>query len=94
MLTDNVRRDYFDGREDFINTGKWQKDILKFDNKVIYEQDKWLGDLYFFIEVDGLRFYAVNATNNDKMLDENRCPYGIVISNVSGNDQNVCKKFL
>ena len=33
LLTDNVRRDYFDGREGFINTGKW------------------LGDLYFFIEV-------------------------------------------
>ncbi|MDD5910664.1 MAG: hypothetical protein PUC61_00795 [Bacteroidales bacterium] len=92
LLTDNVRRDYFDGREGFINTGKWQKDILKFDNKVIYQQDKWLGDLYFFIEVDGLRFYAVNAINQDKMLDEKRCPYGIVISNVTGNDQNVCSK--
>ena len=92
LLTDNVRRDYFDGREGFINTGKWQKDILKFDNKVIYEQDKWLGDLYFFIEVDGLRFYAVNAINKDKMLDENRCPYGIVISNVSGNGENVYDK--
>ena len=65
---------------------------MTFDNKVIYEQDKWLGDLYFFIEVDGLRFYAVNAINNDKMLDENRCPYGIVISNVSGNGENVYDK--
>ena len=47
MLTDNVRRDYFDGREGFINTGKW------------------LGDLYFFIEVEGLRFYAVIISGNE-----------------------------
>ena len=47
LLTDNVRRDYFDGREGFINTGKW------------------LGDLYFFIEVEGLRFYAVIISGNE-----------------------------
>lgn len=92
MLTDNVRRDFFEGREGFINTGLWQKNVMTFDTKVIYDQDKWLGDLFFFIEVEGQRFYAVNTSNNDKMLDNNRCPYGIVISNVNGNDPNVCGK--
>ena len=92
LLTDNVRRDFFEGREGFINTGLWQKNVMTFDTKVIYEQDKWLGDLFFFIEVDGQRFYAVNTSNNDKMLDDNRCPYGILISNVNGNDPNVCGK--
>ena len=34
----------------------------------------------------------MNAINQDKVLDKNGCPYGIVISNVSGNGENVFDK--
>ena len=89
LLTDDVRRDYFDGAEGFINTAKWQNGIMDFDVREIYSQNTWIGDLYFFISVGNYHLYAANT--NIKMLDKNKCPYGIVISNVTGNDNNVYK---
>lgn len=89
LLTDDVRRDYFDGAEGFINTAKWQNGIMDFDVRTAYSQNTWIGDLYFFIAVGNSRLYAANT--NIEMLDKNKCPYGIVVSNVAGNDNIVFK---
>lgn len=89
LLTDDVRRDYFDGAEGFINTASWQNGIMDFDVRTAYSQNTWIGDLYFFIAVGNSRLYAANT--NIEMLDKNKCPYGIVVSNVAGNDNIVFK---
>ena len=89
LLTDDVRRDYFDGAEGFINTGSWQDGFMDFDVRTAYSQNTWIGDLYFFIAVGNSRLYAANT--NIEMLDKNKCPYGIVVSNVAGNDNIVFK---
>ena len=90
LLTDDVRRDYFDGAEGFINTAKWQNGIMDFDVRTAYSQNTWIGDLYFFISVGNSRLYAANT--NIQMLDKNKCPYGIIISSVTGNDTEVYGK--
>lgn len=86
LLTEDVRKDFFNGTEGFINTGKWQKEIMKFDVKEVYTQNSWLSDIYFFIQVGGTRLYAANANLKDKIvLDDNKCPYGMLITSVDGN---------
>ena len=87
LLTEDVRKDFFNGTEGFINTGKWQKEIMKFDVKEVYTQNSWLSDIYFFIQVGGTRLYAANANLKDKIvLDDHMCPYGMLITSVDGND--------
>ena len=90
LLTDDVRRDYFDGAEGFINTASWQDGIMDFDVRTAYSQNTWIGDLYFFISVGNYHLYAANT--NIKMLDNNKCPYGIIVSSVTGNDTEVYGK--
>ncbi|MBS7274175.1 MAG: hypothetical protein KIG45_03785, partial [Bacteroidales bacterium] len=90
LLTDDVRRDYFDGAEGFINTASWQNGIMNFDVREIYSQTGWIGDLYFFIAVGNYHLYAANT--NIQMLDKNKCPYGIIVSSVTGNDTEVYGK--
>lgn len=90
LLTDDVRRDYFDGAEGFINTASWQNGIMNFDVREIYSQTGWIGDLYFFIAVGNYHLYAANT--NIQMLDKNKCPYGIIVSSVTGNDNEVYGK--
>ena len=90
LLTDDVRRDYFDGAEGFINTASWQDGIMNFDVREIYSQTGWIGDLYFFIAVGNYHLYAANT--NIQMLDKNKCPYGIIVSSVTGNDTEVYGK--
>lgn len=90
LLTDDVRRDYFDGVEGFINTASWQNGIMNFDVREIYSQTGWIGDLYFFIAVGNYHLYAANT--NIQMLDKNKCPYGIIVSSVTGNDTEVYGK--
>lgn len=91
VLTDDVRRDFFDEVKGFINTGSWQKGFMDFKVREIYSQEKWLGDVYFFIVIGGNHhLYAANT--NISMLDNNKCPYGIIVSNVSGNKDNVYYK--
>ena len=86
LLTEDVRKDFFNGTEGFINTGKWQKEIMKFDVKEVYTQNSWLSDIYFFIQVGGTRLYAANANLKDKIvLDDHKCPYGMLITSVDGN---------
>lgn len=86
LLTEDVRKDFFNGTEGFINTGKWQKEIMKFDVKEVYTQNSWLSDIYFFIQVGGTRLYAANANLKDKIvLDDKKCPYGMLITSVDGN---------
>ena len=86
LLTEDVRKDFFNGTEGFINTGKWQKEIMKFDVKEVYTQNSWLSDIYFFIQVGGTRLYAANANIKDKIvLDDHKCPYGMLITSVDGN---------
>ena len=91
LLTDDVRRDYFDGAEGFINTASWQDGIMDFDVRTAYSQNTWIGDLYFFISVGNYHLYAANTNTNTMMVDKNKCPYGIVVSNVAGNDNIVFK---
>ena len=91
LLTDDVRRDYFDGAEGFINTASWQDGIMDFDVRTAYSQNSWIGDLYFFISVGNYHLYAANTNTNTMMVDKNKCPYGIVVSNVAGNDNIVFK---
>lgn len=87
LLTEDVRKDFFNGKEGFINTGKWQKEIMKFDVKEVYTQNSWLSDIYFFIQVGGTRLYAANANLKDVIkMDDNKCPYGMLITSVDGND--------
>ena len=90
LLTDDVRRDYFDGAEGFLNTASWQDGIMNFDVREIYSQTSWIGDLYFFIAVGNYHLYAANT--KIQMLDKNKCPYGIIVSHVSGNDTEVYGK--
>lgn len=91
VLTDDVREDFFDNVEGFINTGRWQNGFMDFAVREIYSQEKWLGDVYFFIVIGGNhRLYAANT--NISMVDNNKCPYGIIVSNVAGNDANVYGK--
>ena len=90
LLTDDVRRDYFDGAEGFINTASWQDGIMDFDVRTAYSQNTWIGDLYFFISVGNYHLYAANT--NIKTLDNNKCPYGIIVSSVTGNDTEVYGK--
>lgn len=60
---------------------------MDFDVRTAYSQNTWIGDLYFFISVGNYHLYAANTNIN--MLDNNKCPYGIVVSHVEGNDKNV-----
>lgn len=92
LLTDDVRRDYFDGAEGFINTASWQDGIMDFDVRTAYSQNTWIGDLYFFISVGNYHLYAANTNTKTMMVDKNKCPYGIIVSHVEGNDNNVYNK--
>ena len=61
LLTDDVRRDYFDGAEGFINTASWQNGIMNFDVREIYSQTGWIVDLYFFIAVGNYHLYSAKT---------------------------------
>jgi len=92
LLTDDVRRDYFQGKLGFINTELTQTEPMQFPVVEAYTQDEFLGSIYFFIQADGERRYALNTGNTDRVVDTHGYPYGIIVTNCNGNDTNVGNK--
>lgn len=87
MVTDNVRKDLFNGAEGYINTVN-EKEPIRYKlaearthsfDKVAYKT----ATIAWFIEAEGERFYAISGDNKylkySDMITDDGLPYGLVI---------------
>lgn len=87
MVTDDVRKDLFNGAEGYINTVN-EKEPIRYKltearthsfDKVAYKT----ATIAWFIEAEGERFYAISGDNKylkySDMITDDGLPYGLVI---------------
>lgn len=86
MITNDARKDLFNGAEGYINTLNDKEPIkYKLSQKLTchFEPAIVLPTIAWFIEVEGKRFFAISGDNKyanyDQMLTDDGLPYGLVI---------------